>query len=149
MLKSMPGRRLRIDVLQEEADHLSAGVRSARVRVGALDSAAEPSMARAVKDPLLKGLPAVGGALDRAGIGHAACRLATRHDLGQRPLRPCLGDDLVAVDGVDCPVRIAMEDNGRDHPSFTPGPNSPAPAHGGKGCGHIPGRAAAYPRMDA
>ena len=42
---------------QEEADHLPAGVGSARVRVGATGAAARPSMARTVQDPLLKDLP--------------------------------------------------------------------------------------------
>ena len=106
-------------------------------------------MARAVKDPLLKDLPAGGVELDRAGIGHAAWRLAMRHRLGQRRLLPCLGDDMVAVDRVDGPVGIAMEDDGRHRPSFTPRPNRPAPAHGGEGRRHVPGRAAGQPRMDA
>ena len=43
---------------QKEADHLPAGVGSARVGEGAVGAAARPSMARAVKDPLLKDLPA-------------------------------------------------------------------------------------------
>jgi hypothetical protein len=51
---------------QEEADHLPAGVGSARVRVGATTTAARPSMARAVKEPLLKDLPAGVVELDRA-----------------------------------------------------------------------------------
>ena len=60
-------------------------------------------MTRAVKDPLLKDLPADVVELDRAGVGHAVWRLATRHHLGQRRLLPCLGDDMVAVDRVDGP----------------------------------------------
>jgi hypothetical protein len=109
----MLSRRLCIRVRQEEADHLSAGVGSARVRVGAADTAAGPSMARAVKDPLLKDLPAGGVELDRAGVGHAAWRLAMRHHLGQRRFLPCLGDDMAAVDRTDGPVGIAMEYDGR------------------------------------
>jgi hypothetical protein len=61
-------------------------------------------MARAVQDPLLKDLSAGGVELDRAGVGHAAWRLAMRHHLGERRLLACLGDDLVAVDRVDRPV---------------------------------------------
>jgi hypothetical protein len=53
-----------------------------------------------------------------------------RDRLGQRRILTCLGDDVVAVDGVDGPVGIAMEDDGRDRPSFAPRPNRPAPAHG-------------------
>src|ERR1700722_13107346 len=105
----MLGRRVCTRVRQEEADHLPAGVGSARVRVGTADTAAGPSMARAVKDPLLKDLPASVVELDRAGVGHAAWRLAMRHHLGQRRLLPCLGDDVVAVDRVDGPIGIAME----------------------------------------
>jgi hypothetical protein len=67
--KSMPGRRLFPRVRQEETGHLSAGVGSARVRVGAAGAAAGPSMARAVQDPLLKDLSASGVQLDRAGVG--------------------------------------------------------------------------------
>src|ERR1700748_324286 len=104
----MLGRRLCTRMREKEADHLPAGVGSARVRVGAADTAAGPSMARAVKDPLLKDLPAGVVELDRAGIGYAAWRLAMRHRLGQRRLLTCLGDDLVAVDGVDGPVGITM-----------------------------------------
>ena len=105
----MLGRRLCTRMRQEEADHLPAGVGSARVRVGAVDTAAGPSMARAVKDPLLKDLPTGVVELDRAGIGHAAWRLAMRHPLGQRRrILTCLGDDVVAVDRVDGPVGIAM-----------------------------------------
>jgi hypothetical protein len=48
-------------------------------------------MARQLKD-----LPADVAELDRAGVGHAAWRLAMRHHLGQRRLLRCLGDDLVA-----------------------------------------------------
>ena len=69
-------------------------------------------MARAVQDPLLKDLPAGGVELDRAGVSHAAWRLAMRHHLGQRRLLPCLGDDVVAVARVDGPVGIAMEHDG-------------------------------------
>jgi hypothetical protein len=105
---------------QEEADHLPAGVGSARVRVGAAGAAAGPSMARAVKDPLLKDLPAGEVELDRAGISHAAWRLAMRHHLGPRRLLPCLGDDVVAVARVDGPVGIAMEHDGRYRPSSHP-----------------------------
>ena len=94
----MLGRRLCARVRQEETDHLPAGVGSTRVRVGAAGAAAGPSMARAVKDPLLKDLPASVVELHRAGIGHAAWRLAMRHHLGQRRILPCLGDDVVAVD---------------------------------------------------
>src|SRR5277367_3079789 len=109
----MLSHRLCTSMSQEEADHLSAGVGSARVRVGAADTAARPSMAHTVQDPLLKDLPAGVVELDRAGIGHAAWRLAMRHHLRQRRLLPCLGDDMVAVDRVDGPVGIAMEYDGR------------------------------------
>ena len=81
---------------QEEADHLPAGVGSARFRVGAADTAARPSMARTVQDPLLKDLPAGVVELDRSGIGQGGWRLTMRHHLGQRRLLRCLGDDLVA-----------------------------------------------------
>src|ERR1700730_7122709 len=83
---SMLGRRLCTRMRQEEADHLPTGVGAARVSVGATGAPAGPSMARAVKDPLLKDLLAAGVELDRAGIGHAARRLAMRHHLGQRRL---------------------------------------------------------------
>ena len=44
-------------------------------------------MARAVQDPLLKDLSAGGVELDRAGVGHAAWRLAMRyHHLKARKL---------------------------------------------------------------
>ena len=92
----MLSRRLRTRMRQEEADHLSAGIGSVRVRVRAAGAAAGPSMARAVKEPLLKDLSAGVVELDRAGVGHAAWRLAMRHHLGQRRLLRCLGDDLVA-----------------------------------------------------
>jgi hypothetical protein len=75
--------------------------RSARVRVGAVGAAAGPSMAGTVKDPLLKDLPAGVVEVDRAGVGHAAWRLATRvvilvHAL----LLPCLGDDRSLLTGL-------------------------------------------------
>ena len=41
-------------VLQEEADHLAAGVGSACIRIGSCWAAAGPRMANAVKDPLLQ-----------------------------------------------------------------------------------------------
>src|ERR1700728_2483144 len=99
-------------------------------------------MARAVKDPLLEEFPAGIVELDRASVGHAAWRLAMSDRLGQRRLLPCLGDDLVAVARVDGPVGIAMEYDGRHHPSFIPRPYRPAPAHGGEGRRHVPSRAA-------
>jgi hypothetical protein len=49
---TMLGRRLCTRVRQEKADHLPAGVGSARVSVGATGAAAGPSMAGAVKGPL-------------------------------------------------------------------------------------------------
>jgi hypothetical protein len=64
---SMPGRRLCTRVPQEEADHLPAGVGTARVRVGAAETAAGPSMARTMQDPLLKDLPAGRVEMDCAG----------------------------------------------------------------------------------
>src|SRR5579863_9247526 len=85
----MPGRRHCTRVPQEESDHLPAGVGAARVRVGATDAAARPSMSPAVQDPLLKDLRAGRVEMDRAGVGHPARRIAPRHHLGQRRLLPC------------------------------------------------------------
>src|ERR1700723_3881146 len=130
---SMLGRHPCAHMRQEEADHLPAGVGSARVRVGAVDTAAGPGMARAVKDPLLKDLPAGVVELDLASVGHAAWRLAVRHRLGQHRILRCLGDDVVAVARVDGPVGIAMENDGWHYPSFTPLAYRSAPTHGSEG----------------
>src|SRR5271169_1725990 len=110
---SMPGHRLCTRVPEEEADHLPAGVGTPRVRIGAAETAAGPSMTRTMQDPLLKDLPAGRVEMDCAGVGHPAWRLAPRHHLGQRRFLPCLSDDVVAVDRVDGSVGIAMEDDGR------------------------------------
>ena len=59
-------RRLCARGRQDEAEHLPAGVGAASVRVGAADTAAGPSVPRAVQDPLLKYLPASGAELERA-----------------------------------------------------------------------------------
>ena len=59
----------------------------------------------------------MGGRHDRSRC--AASRetfLATRRHLGPGCLLPCLGDHMVAVDRVDSPVGITMEDDGRKRP---------------------------------
>ena len=131
----MLSRRLCTGMRQEEADHLPAGVGSARVGVGAADTAARPSVARTVQDPLLKDLPTCLVELGRSGIGHAAWRLAMGNRLGQRRILTCLDDDVVAVDGVDGPVGIAMEYDGRDRPSFGPRRIAPPPPMAAKAVG--------------
>ena len=131
----MLSRRLCTGMRQEKADHFPAGVGSARVGVGAAGAAAGPSMARAVKDPLLKDLPAGVLELDRAGVGHAGWRLAMRHRLGQSRILPCLGDDVVAVARVDGPVGIAMECDGLYRPPFALGRNVPPPPMAAKADG--------------
>jgi hypothetical protein len=85
--------------------------------------------------------------LDRAGVGHAAWRLAMRHHLGQRRLLPCLGDDMVAVDRVDGAVGIPWQTMvGTARPS--PLGDRPPPPMAAKAAA-CPGRAASQPRMDA
>jgi hypothetical protein len=70
-------------------------------------------MASAVKHPLLEdGSPTVIGP-DGASVAHAARSLpVTRRDSETCCLR--LGNDLVAVDGVNRPIPIAMKNDGRD-----------------------------------
>ena len=116
---------------------------SARVRArGTASTAAGPSLVHAVKDPLFEDLPAAGVEMDRAGIGHARAASRRACHLGHRCLPRCLGDDVIAVARVDS--RSASPWNtmvGTIRPSSL-GRTRSAPAHGGEGRRHVPGRAA-------
>ncbi len=100
-------------LLQDEPQHLAAGVRPARVRVGPGRAAPRPGVTRSMKHPLLEdGTPAL-VSLDRAGVSGPALSLPTAHRCAE--IRTCLrlGNDLIAVDRAHSRVAVAVEHDRR------------------------------------
>ncbi len=86
--------------------------------------------------------------VDRAGIGDPTRTLAPGHGGGQGRARHRLGDHPLAVERMDRPVAVAVEDDGR-HRRARPRRGGSPLAHRREGRGHVPGRTAGEARMDA
>src|SRR4051794_7517603 len=135
------GRGIRL--LQEEPQHLAAGVRPARVGIGPGRAATRPGVAGSVKHPLLEdGTPAL-VSLDGASVGGPALSLPTAHRRAE--ICPCLGlgNDLIAVDRAHGGVAITVKHDGRHR---TPRPvarraSRAALPHGGERGGKVLGHA--------
>src|SRR3954453_13497862 len=103
----------RVCLLQEEPEHLAAGIRPARVGVGAGRAPTGPGVAGSVKHPLLEDRTSALVSLDGASVGGPALRLPAVH--GWAEIRSCLrlSDDLIAVNRAHGRVAIAVKDDGR------------------------------------
>src|SRR5690606_241293 len=105
-------------VLEEEAQHLPRGIRSAGIGVRAGRTAARPGMAGAVDDPLFEDRLSVRVGVEGAAVAMSAGHLAVLHRDSQVSDRGCPGlrDDLIAVARVYRAVLIAVEYDRRDQP---------------------------------
>src|SRR3954453_5233638 len=139
----------RVFLLQEERQHLAAGVRPARIGVGAGLAPTGPGVAGSVKHPLLEDRTSARVSLDGAGVRGPTLRLPAVH--GWAEIRPCLrlSDDLIAINRAHGRVAIAVE---YDRGDRTPRPvaryaSCPTLPHGGKRGGKVLGRTAGQARM--
>ena len=99
-------------VLEEEADHFSAGVGSAWVSVGSGRATTGPRMAGALKDPLLQHRSSRVVGLNRAKEANVA-RSSAAND-GCLKIHPelRLGYDLISIHRIDRFVLITMKHDG-------------------------------------
>ena len=101
--------RLARRLLEKEADRLAAGIWAAWVGVGSGRAAAGPCVTEAMNHPLLQNLVAASIGMHGAAVASTSRRLssAERNPKICRRLRLC--DDLIAIDGADGHVPIAVE----------------------------------------
>src|SRR5882757_9266998 len=102
-------------MLEEKPQHLSRGVRPARIGVGAGGAASRPCVSGAMDLPVLKDRPPARVGTDRSGIGMAARYPTTKHLLSQTRRSHGLGDDMIAVAGMHGGVAIAMKNDRWDN----------------------------------
>src|SRR4051794_9860637 len=140
-------------LLQEEAQHLAAGVRPPRVGVGPGLTSTRPGVARPMKHPLLKDKTSALVSLDGAGVGGPSLRLPAAHGWAQIGPSLRLSNDLITIDWADRRIAIAVEHD-RGHGTPRPvvrraRPRWPALPHGSECGGKILGDTTSQPRMDA
>jgi hypothetical protein len=115
---SSPGvlaeRRGRSWVLEEEAHHLATGVGPVGLGVRSLSAPAGPCVAGSVKDPLLQHRSPAFVRLNGAGVLYPAQSLAAADGSPEIRSSLRLGNDLIAVDGVDGRVAVTVEHDGRN-----------------------------------
>ena len=101
-------------MLKEKADHFAAGIRAAWIGVRSIRAATRPCVPRALQDPVLERRSSYVVGVDRADVADAACGPAANNGGLEAGRRRGLGNDLVAIHGMDGLVTATVKDNGRN-----------------------------------